>query len=57
MKNKFLVGFASGFMIAYLGEIIIDSSDGGFWAELILFLIGAAIIAFLWFVRKQPKSE
>ncbi|MFC2104631.1 hypothetical protein ACFLS4_04685 [Bacteroidota bacterium] len=57
MKNRFLVGFASGFIIAYLGEIIIDSSDGGFWSEFILLLIGAAIIAFLWFIRKRPEEE
>lgn len=56
MKNKLLVGFAAGFILAYLGEIIIDSSDGGFWAELILLLIGGAIIAFLWFIRKQPNE-
>lgn len=57
MKNRFLVGFASGFVLAYLGEIIIDSSDGGFWSEFILLLIGAAIIAFLWFIRKQSDEE
>jgi hypothetical protein len=57
MKNRFLVGFTSGFVLAYLGEIIIDSSEGGFWAEFILLLIGIGIIAFLWFVRKKPKTE
>lgn len=57
MKNKLLVGFTAGFILAYLGEIIIDSSEGGFWSEFILFLIGAAIIAFLWFVKKRPEDE
>jgi len=57
MKNKLLVGFAAGFILAYLGEIIIDSSEGGFWAEFILFLIGAAIIAFLWFIRNHPEEK
>ncbi len=57
MKNRFLVGFTVGFILAYLGEIIIDSSEGGFWAELILLLIGVVIFAFLWFVRKKPEKE
>jgi len=57
MKNKFLVGFTAGFVIAYIGELIIDSTDGGFWAEVILLLIGVVIIAFLWFIRKQPEKE
>lgn len=57
MRNRFLVGFTVGFIIAYLGEIIIDSSEGGFWAELILLLIGVAIFAILWFIRKKPEKE
>lgn len=57
MKNKLFVGFTAGFILAYLGEIIIDSSNGGFWSEFILFLIGVAIIAFLWFIRKRPEDE
>jgi len=53
MKNKVLVGFTFGFLLAFLGELIIDSSNAGFWAEIILFLIGAAIFAFLWFTRDK----
>lgn len=57
MKNRFLVGFTAGFVIAFIGELLIDSSGGGFWAEFLLLLIGAAIIAFLWFIRKKPEEE
>ncbi len=57
MENKLLVGFTFGFLLAFIGELIIDTSNAGFWAEVILLLIGAAIIAFLWFVRKKPSKK
>lgn len=57
MENKLLVGFTFGFLLAFIGELLIDTSNAGFWAEVILLLIGAAIIAFLWFVRKKPSKK
>jgi hypothetical protein len=57
MENKLLVGFTFGFLLAFIGELLIDTSNAGFWAEVILLLIGAAIIAFLWFVRKKPTKK
>jgi Na+-driven multidrug efflux pump len=57
MENKLLVGFTFGFLLAFIGELIIDTSNAGFWAEVILLLIGAAIIAFLWFIRKKPSKK
>lgn len=57
MKHRFLVGFTSGFILAYLGGIIIDLSNRGFLAKLVLLLIGAAIIGLLWLVREKPKNE
>ncbi|MEA2107394.1 MAG: hypothetical protein U9P82_11875 [Bacteroidota bacterium] len=57
MKHRFLTGFTVGFIIAFLGDIIIVSSDvRSFWARIILFLIGVAIFAILWFVRKRPEK-
>jgi len=57
MKNRFLTGFTVGFIIAFLGDIIIVSSDvSSFWARVILFLVGVAIFAILWFIRKRPEK-
>lgn len=57
MENKFLVGFTIGFVLAFLGGLLIDSSDGGFWGKVILLLVGAIIFAALWFVRKRPDKK
>jgi len=57
MENKLLVGFTAGFLLAYIGELLIDTSKAGFWSEVILLLIGAVIFAILWLVKKRIGKE
>ena len=57
MENKLLVGFTAGFLLAYIGELLIDTSKAGFWSEVILLLIGAVIFTVLWLVRHKSRKE
>jgi|GEM_PF-1277193 len=57
MKNKLLIGFTAGFLIAFIGELLINPAEGRFWAQIILLLIGAVIITATWYFGKDSEPE